>query len=385
MSAGSIRKFLIPEVVFGEGAIAHIGRHVANMGGGKVLLVTDEGVVRAGWALRAVESLSDAGIESLIFSDVVPNPRDSQCVAGAELYLRENCDVIVAVGGGSPMDCAKGIAILASNGGSIGEYVGVDLVRNPLPPLLCVPTTAGSSADVSQFSIISFPQEQLKKAIISKAFVPDVSIIDPDTLSTVDSSLSAETTMDALVHAIEAFVSNASSPITDMCALEAIRRIFPNIRRCPDVRVDSALRRELMLGSYFAGMAFSNASLGIVHSIAHTLGGTSDLPHGLCNAMILIHGIRVNFAACPEKFRQIAGAMGISDIPQEDSELLEVLCGQIQQAALSLGLCSTLSAMGVTGDMLEAMAAQALNDPCLVTNPARVDKEVILNVLRAIF
>ena len=175
------------------------------------------------------DSLDEAGIESVLFSAVSPNPRDSEVMSGAELYRSEKCDAIIVVGGGSPMDCAKGIGIVSTNNCHILDCEGVDNVSNPMPPLICIPTTAGTSADVSQFAIINNSAERVKIAIISKSTVPDVALIDPETTTTMDPYLTACTGMDALVHAIEAYVSNASSPLTDLHALQAIRLISANL------------------------------------------------------------------------------------------------------------------------------------------------------------
>lgn len=225
---------------------------------------------------------------------------------GAEFYRSEGCNVIVAVGGGSPMDCAKGIGIVAAHGRSILEFEGVDRLRVPSPPLILIPTTAGTSADVSQFVIISNQDERMKFSVVSKAVVPDVSLIDPETTLTMDPFLSACTGIDALVHAIEAFVSTGHGPLTDPHALEAMRLIDGNLVQMIANPGDIALREKIMLGSMQAGLAFSNAILGAVHAMSHSLGGYLDLPHGLCNAALVEHVVAFNYSAAPERFKVIA-------------------------------------------------------------------------------
>ncbi|MDO9631981.1 MAG: iron-containing alcohol dehydrogenase, partial [Humidesulfovibrio sp.] len=220
-----LRKFLAPETVFGVGAGRLAGRYARNLGALKVLLVTDPGVAIQPWFPDIIASLDEAGVEHVLFSDVRTNPRDSEVMHGAEIYQAEGCDAVVAVGGGSPMDCAKGISIVSANKRHILEFEGVDNVPDPGPPLICVPTTAGSSADVSQFAIISDTTRMVKIAIVSKAVVPDAALIDPALTVTMDRELTADTGVDALTHAIEAYVSNAHGPITDLLALEAVRRI----------------------------------------------------------------------------------------------------------------------------------------------------------------
>ncbi|MGD9251671.1 MAG: iron-containing alcohol dehydrogenase, partial [Desulfobacterales bacterium] len=208
-----LRKFVAPEIVLGVGAIDLSGRYARNLGASKILLVSDPGVVSAGWPAKVLASLAAAKVAATVFTDISPNPRAEEIMLGVDHYDKENCDVIVAVGGGSPMDCAKGIGIVSTNGRHILEYEGVDRVDIPGPPLICIPTTAGTASDVSQFAIITNRYEKTKIAVISKTVVPDVALIDPVTTTTMDTALTAATGMDALVHAIEALVSSAGSPL----------------------------------------------------------------------------------------------------------------------------------------------------------------------------
>ena len=300
-----LRKFVAPEFVYGQGAISLICRYAVNFGARKVLVVTDPGVLDAGWAGRIISDLESAKLEYAVFTDINPNPRDFQVESGAAVYREEGCDVIIAVGGGSPMDCAKGIGILSSNDCGIKEFEGVDNVPVPGPPLICVPTPAGSSADVSQFAIINDTERKIKFAIISKTVVPDIALIDPETTTTMDAYLTACTGIDALVHAIEAVVSTASSPITDIHAFEAIRLIRATLTHAVTRLDDLELRDSMMRASLEAGLAFSNASLGAVHAMAHSLGGMMDLPHGECNAMLLSPVIAYNFTSAPARYRLV--------------------------------------------------------------------------------
>lgn len=218
-----LRKFVAPEFVFGFNARLLVGRYLNNFAAKKILLVTDKGVISSGWLDDVTGILESDGYNYEIYSNIKSNPRTEEVMSGAELYTDESCDVIVAIGGGSPMDCAKGIGIVSSNNKNIKEFEGVDRVSLPSPPLICIPTTAGSSADVSQFAIISNQSEGTKMAIISKKLVPDVALIDPVTTTTLNEYLTIYPGFDILSHAIEAYVSNASSPITDIHSLEAIK------------------------------------------------------------------------------------------------------------------------------------------------------------------
>jgi len=267
------------------------------------------------------------------------------------------------------MDCAKGIGIVSANGGHILEYEGIDMVPAPGPPLICIPTTAGTAADVSQFSIINNCQEKVKIAIISKTVVPDVALIDPETTLTMDPYLTACTGIDALVHAIEAFVSTANSPIFDLHALEAIRLIHSNLLATLAEPNNMGLREQMMLASLEAGLAFSNASLGAVHAMAHSLGGYLDLPHGECNAILLDHVMAFNFSQSPERFQKIGEVMGLDlrgmSIAQRRSAILNEV-GRLKKAA---GISKTLGERGVGIDDVAQLAQKALKDPCMVTNP----------------
>lgn len=364
-----LRKFVAPEIVFGPGARHLVGRYARNFGIRKVLVVTDSGVLKAGWAGDVLTSLESEGVCCAIFSSVTPNPRAEQVARGADLYKKERCNGLVAVGGGSPMDCAKGIGIVSSNGRPILSFVGVDRVPVPMPPLLCVPTTGGSSADVSQFAIIADARRKVKRAIISKAVVPDVALIDPETLTSMSPYLAACTGMDALVHAVEAYVSNAHSPITDIHALEAIRRLSSNLVASLENPGNVDRKAEIMLGSLQAGLAFSNASLGAVHAMAHSLGGLLDLPHGECNALLLDSVLAFNFVAARERYREIGRALGIRSRGGTSKSLKRDLLAWIRDLKGRLGILSSLASKGVYRSDLPALARKALEDPCIVTNP----------------
>ena len=365
-----LRKFLAPEAVFGVGAGRLAGRYARNLGARKVLLVTDPGVAIQPWFPDIVASLAESGVEHVLYSDVRPNPSDSEVMHGAEVYRSAGCDCVVAVGGGSPMDCAKGISIVSANERHVLAFEGVDNVPKPGPPLICVPTTAGSSADVSQFAIITDTTRKVKIAIVSKAVVPDAALIDPALTVTMDRELTANTGVDALTHAVEAYVSNAHGPITDLFALEAVRRISRHLPAAIETPEDLNARGGMMLGSMYAGLAFSNAILGAVHAMAHSLGGLLDLPHGQCNAILLDHVIDYNFTAAPERYTDIGVALGACIHPGADvEEKRRLVLAQVCALKAAVGATATLGSLGVTTADLERLSEFAMNDPCMVTNP----------------
>ncbi|MEQ8173896.1 MAG: alcohol dehydrogenase-like regulatory protein ErcA [Syntrophomonadaceae bacterium] len=362
-----LRKFVAPEIVSGVGARFMVDRYIKNFGIRKVLVVSDPGVIEAGWTNDVIWNLKEAGVSYSLFSDVSPNPRAEQVMAGAEVYQNEECHAIVAVGGGSPMDCAKGIGIVSTNSQHIIEFEGADQVSIPGPPLICIPTTSGSSADVSQFAIITNKQRNVKMAIVSKMLVPDVALIDPETLLTMPAYLAACTGMDALTHAIEAFVSNASSPLTDVLALEAISLVNDSIIQSLDKPDDMELRARMMRGSMLAGLAFSNAILGAVHAMAHSLGGLLDLPHGECNAILLRHVIAFNYDEAADRYQRIARAMGLPG--GDEKQVKKGLLDAIYRLQTAVGITRTLGELGVKPGDVPQLAKNAIMDACMATNP----------------
>lgn len=375
-----LRKFVAPEIIFGTGSRHLTGKYVKNFGVSKVILVTDPGVIAAGWVDHVKQSLEKEKIQYTIYSGVTPNPRATEVMEGAEIYKRENCSAIVAVGGGSPMDCAKGIGIVSTNQQHILRFEGVDMIANPVPPMVFVPTTSGTSADVSQFAIITNLDELIKIAIVSKTIVPDVALIDPETVLTMDPYLTACTGMDALVHAIEAFVSTASSPMTDLHALEAIRLVTTYLPQVMQNQEDLAWREKVMLGSMNAGLAFSNAILGAVHAMAHSLGGLLDLPHGECNAILLDHVIDFNFDFAQERYKKIADIFKIDSRGLTPKEIKKRLMNRIHQMKSDLGITRKLQQAGVKTPDIPILAKNAHKDACLLTNPREAnprDIEVI--------
>jgi len=362
-----IRKFVAPEIILGDGSRSLINQHILSLSGQNIFLVTDPGVIKAGWAGEIIDNLIAAGLEVVIYDKVSQNPRSQEVMQGAELYAENNCDLIVAVGGGSPMDCGKAIGAVVSNRCNVLELEGVDEVVVPGPPLICIPTTAGSSADVSQFAIITDERKRRKFAIISKTMVPDLALIDPEVTLSMSPELTAATGMDAVCHAFESYVSNASSVMTDMYALEATRLLaeyLPKAYANPD---NIMYRDKVMLGSMYAGLAFSNASLGLVHAMAHSLGGYLDSPHGECNAQLLEHVAAFNYSSATDKYRDLEAAMSGKEIPENKG--IEGLIQQLHSMTSQLGIEPGLSNMGVKEEEIKYLSENAFLDPCLATNP----------------
>lgn len=359
----TLRKCVAPEFIFGTGARKLAGSYARNLGMRHPLLVTDPTVRKTPWFRDVINALESAGIEYLVFDDVVPNPRDTNVTDGVACYKTHYCDGIIALGGGSPMDCAKAIGIVVANGDTITAFEGVDQIIRPLPPLICIPTTAGTSADVSQFAIIVDSTRKVKMAIISKSIVPDLALIDPETTLSMELDLSINTGLDALTHAFEAYVSNASSTFTDMYALQSIEYLFKGLPQMVTNPNNMEARGAIMMGSLLAGLAFSNASLGAVHAMSHSLGGQTDLPHGLCNAILLDHVVEYNYPYAGEKYKRIGTAMGKN--LKNKADLLSAL----RDFKVSLGFVATLGSTGLAPNLLPTLAITAAQDACIVTNP----------------
>ncbi len=365
-----LRKFVAPEFIFGVGARKLTGRYALNFGARKVLLVSDEFLYsKTPWVDEVEQSLKDAGISYVLFLQVSPNPRSGEIMKGAEVFKHEQCNGIVALGGGSVMDCAKGIGIVSVNGSHILDFEGVDRIPRPMPPLLCIPTTSGTASEVSQFTIILDEFRKCKIAIVSKAVVPDIGLLDPEVTVTMSPYLTACSGMDALTHAVEAYVSNASSSITDLHALEAIRLIWEALPEVIAQPTHLGWRAQALMASLQAGLAFSNAILGATHAMAHSLGGFLDLPHGECNAILLGPVMQYNYSACPEKFQRIGEILGLSlgGLPEESAA--QELCQGIEIFRRKLGINRTLKDLGVSPFEISQLVEYALHDSCMATNP----------------
>jgi alcohol dehydrogenase len=362
-------KFHAPEMVFGLNSLAEAGFAAARLGGRRPFVVTDPGIIEAGWVAELLAHLHESGLEPVVWHEVTPNPKDYEIARGFEHYRGSGCDIIIGVGGGSCLDAAKGIAILSGNGGEILDYAGVDEVTRPIPPLLMIPSTAGTGADVSQFCIVTDTARAVKVTIMGRAVVPDISLTDPRLLTTMPQDLAAATGLDALTHAIESFVSLGHNPLTDGHALSAARLVGTALRRTVEHPRDTHARLLMAQASMEAGLAFSNAILGATHAMSHQVGGLLDLPHGVVNGVLLPHVIRFNAVAVPERFAALAQAMGLPVHGVPSDVAAEMLADHIGELAGAVGAPRRLRELGVQAENINWLAASALRDACLSTNP----------------
>lgn len=374
-------KFEVPEIIHGLGALSRIGECAKRLGGERVFLVTDPGIIEAGWIDETIKYLEKDEVKYVIYDNVVTNPRDFQVEQGVQIYSEKECDVVIAVGGGSPIDTAKGVAILASNHGSIQDYEGCNLITQPIPPLVCAPTTAGTGADVSQFAIITDIRRRMKMTILSRAIMPDISLIDPRVLQTKSEELLSTTGMDTLTHAIEAYVSSLSWPLTDPHAVHAIELVTEHLVRAAKTKDIRALE-GMSIACLEAGMAFSNAILGAVHALAHPLGGLYDLHHGLVNSLLLPVVVRQNLEHAQRKFAKVARAMGVETRGMTTKEAASYVPEKIDDLIEELGLPRRLSRVGVNREDIPLLAGLAQEDLCMQTNPHYYTTEEIESMYR---
>ncbi|HEX9776732.1 MAG TPA: iron-containing alcohol dehydrogenase [Geopsychrobacteraceae bacterium] len=373
-------KFEVPEIIFGRGLLQQVGSCAKRLGGKKVFLVSDEGLFRAGWVDRVMKSLLDAGLAFVFYDQITSNPKDYEIEAGFREYLAQGADVIVGLGGGSAMDAAKGIAILGSNGGRIRDYRGTDRIHRPLPPLVLCPTTCGTGSDVSQFAVVNDTSEKCKITIMSRCIAPDISLTDPDTLETLPDEHLSSTAIDALSHAVEAYFSVAASTLTDVNALQALTLLAKSYAQAIRERRADDLE-NLSRASLHAGMAFSNALLGIGHALAHPIGGLYDANHGNVNAALLPEVLRYDFPVVEAKLAGFATALGHS--PAGNERYAEEMALETIDTLLDAGHAPRgLRNLGVREEDLPGLAARALDDVCLLTSPRQTDAEDLLGILK---
>jgi alcohol dehydrogenase class IV len=381
--AAPLVKFHAPEVVFGIGSLGEAGFSAARLGARRPLVVTDPGIIEAGWVDELLRHLRDARLDPVVWCDVTPNPKDHEIHAAYERYVEQGCDVIVALGGGSCIDAAKGVAILSGNGGRILDYAGVDLVGKPIPPLLMIPSTSGTGADVSQFCIVSDTARSVKITIMGRALVPDISITDPRLLMTMPEWLNAATGLDALTHGIEAFVSLAHNPLADIHALNAVGLVCTNLRTTITAPREETARSKMAQASLNAGLAFTNAILGATHAMSHQVGGLLDAPHGVVNGVLLPHVIRYNAAESPERFVELARSAGLKVDGLPAIEAAEMLAEHVRDLADDVGVPRGLRELGVDESAIPRLALTTLDDAFLTTNPRSASSADVEKLFRA--
>lgn len=375
--------FFIPAVnIIGSGCIEEAMQAIRKYGFLKALIVTDAGLAKAGVAAQVAGLLVEQGIDAVIYDGAKPNPTIANVEKGLALLQERQCDFVISLGGGSPHDCAKGIALCASNGGHISDYEGVDRSQKPQLPLIAINTTAGTASEMTRFCIITDEVRHVKMAIIDRNVTPILSVNDPKMMVGMPRSLTAATGMDALTHAIEAYVSTAATPITDACAIKAMNLIAGNLYKAVCDGTDIVARENMAYAQFLAGMAFNNASLGYVHAMAHQLGGFYDLPHGVCNAVLLPHVQSFNATVSAARLTDVAHAMGADIRGLSPQEGASAAVEAIRKLSTSVEIPSGLLALGVKEQDIPTLATNALKDACGLTNPRPASQEQIESIFR---
>ncbi|MDY0226507.1 alcohol dehydrogenase [Desulfomicrobium apsheronum] len=378
-----IRKFSLPEIIFGHGSMEYTGSYALQLGAKKVFVVSDPGLERSGWVGKLIEVLEASALKWVYYSNVSSNPRDYEVHLGADLYKAEGADVVIGLGGGSPLDMAKGVATVASNGGTIQDYEGANLIIRPLPPMIFLPSTAGSGSDISQFAIITDVARKVKMSLISRSLTPNVSIIDPDMLSTADDDLIVTSAVDALSHAVESYVSLIAHTLTETQAVKAMNLILDNLKPALKTRDPLALE-NLSMAAVAAGMSFSNASLGACHAIAHSLGGFFDTTHGMVHPVLLPAVMSYNLPACEAKMATI-GEIVLGKRMSSSLQTAEGGIKRLKEIFLELGTSVHFREIVDDETAFPQICEMATKDACLLTNPRPATAEELLCICQEVW
>ncbi|MDK0904886.1 L-threonine dehydrogenase [Clostridium perfringens] len=376
-------KFFMPAIsLMGADCLKDAGDQVGELGFKKALIVTDKVLGQIGIVKKVTDVLDNKNIEYAIYDETKPNPTVKNVNDGLALLKEKECDFVISLGGGSAHDCAKGIALLATNGGEIKDYEGVDKSKKPQLPMVGINTTAGTGSEMTLFAIITDEERHIKMALVDKHLTPIIAVNDPMLMLAMPKSLTAATGMDALTHAVEAYVSTSATPITDACAEKAIELISNYLVNAVENGQDVEARDMMAYAEYLAGMAFNNASLGYVHAMAHQLGGFYNLPHGVCNAILLPHVQEYNKATSASRLAKIAKIMGGNIEGLTDEQGADLCIDMIKSLSQTIGIPEGLGVLGVKESDFETLATNALNDACSLTNPRKGNLEEVIAIFK---
>ncbi|WP_246506044.1 iron-containing alcohol dehydrogenase [Kistimonas asteriae] len=362
--------FIMPTInLLGSGCLTRAIGKIKAMDCSKALVVTDAMLCKVGVATIVTDMLFQHGIDAVIYDGTCPNPSVANVQSGLGLLRKNRCDFVISLGGGSPHDCAKAIALLATNGGDISDYVGIDRSHSPSLPLVAINTTAGTASEMTRFCIITNEQTHVKMAIVDQNVTPAISINDPQLMLGMPASLTAATGMDALTHAIEAYISTQATPLTDAVASKAMELIVKYLPRAVENGQDEEAREQMAYAQFMAGMAFNNAGLGYVHAMAHQLGGKYGLPHGICNAVLLPYVMAYNMETAADRLSDVAYFLGCRVHGKQAREASVMGIEEVCRLLLKVNIPTSLTALNISADDIPFMAANALKDACALTNP----------------
>ena len=377
--------YYIPPInLLGRGCLAELEQPLATIGCKKALVVSDKFLTKNGTVKKVTDILDKAGVDFVIYDEPKPNPTVKNVEDGYKILTDEKCDIVISIGGGSPQDCGKAIAVLATNGGNIKDYEGVNKTKNKSLPIIAITTTAGTSAEVTINYVITDEERHVKMIMVDTNSLAAITVNDPELMMSKPAPLTAATGMDALTHAIEAVVAKGAMDVTDCTALYAIKEIFDYLPRAVKDGSDIEAREQMCYSCFLNGIAFSNAGLGNVHAMAHQLGGLYDLPHGVCNAMLLPIVEEENAKNAPEKFRVIAQTIGYDAADKTDKECVDYVIGRIKALSEEVGIPKSLKEVGVDNPDFELLAENAMKDACAGANPVFFDKEKLVELFKKI-
>lgn len=373
--------FVSSDVTFGKNAAKELPRILKEFKAKNVMVVYDAGVKMAGIAEKVLAEVEKADVKVTVFDGVIPNPTNEVVEEAAEIAQRENIDVFVAVGGGSSIDLTKAVNILMTNPGPIGQYGGIGLVKEPVLPLIAIPTTAGTSSEITNVVALTDTKAVCKYVIIDNKIVADKVIADPEFTKTMPAGVTAATGMDAITHAVESYISNMSTALTEYHSIKALQIFHEYLPKAVANGSDMEAREKMMLGCLIAGFGFSNANLGLVHGIAHILSAHFHLAHGVANATVLPYVMEYNADSCPEKMVNLAKAI---DLPVSGDLAKDkyLLSKELLKMTKTVGI-KTLSELGVEEKDFEMIAEDVLKEPVLGFNPKQgVTKEDVISILK---
>lgn len=374
--------FMPANNILGQGAVDDAIKQIAELGFKKPFIVTDKPLASLGYAQKIVDKLASVGISATIFDEAQANPTVGNVNAGLARLKEKGADCIISLGGGSPHDCAKAIALVATNGGKIEDYEGLDKSPKPALPQIAINTTAGTASEMTRFTIITEEKRHVKMAIVDKHVTPFLSVNDPELMVGMPASLTAATGMDALTHSIESYVSTAANPITDACAVKAIELIAQYLPTAVNEPKNMQARDNMAYAEFLAGMAFNNASLGYVHAMAHQLGGFYNLPHGVCNALLLPHVEKFNQRAVKGRLDEIGDILVANNADLKADDVI----GSIEKLSALVGIPKSLSAFDVVKKSdFPTLAENAMKDVCGLTNPVQPTKEEVIGIFEAAY
>ena len=371
---------------FGRGSREKVAEEIKNRGYNKILVVTDRALIDAEVAQMVTDVLDNEEIKYFVFDGVKPNPTVTNVHDGLTMAKINNVDAIVAIGGGSVIDTAKAIAVIMTNP-EFTDVVSLDGVadtKNKCLPIIALPTTAGTAAEVTINYVITDERRTKKMVCVAPHDIPEVAIIDPDLMQKMPQGLAASTGMDALTHAMEGYITKAGWLIPDMFHINAMSLIYKNLEKAANEKDEEAVEK-MGYAQYIAGMGFSNVGLGIVHSMAHSLGAYFDTPHGIANALLLPHVLKFNGKVCPDLYRNMGASFGLDMTNTSDEEAVDKVVEAVRELSVKLGIPQTLREIGVPEEMLPTLAKQAINDACTPGNPRSVTVEDIIDIYQAAF